>query len=542
MTDVKRVFKVDGKPFFPIGAQACNSSGYSAKEADQAFKVIKLLNGNTLEIPVYWENIEPQEGKFIFTALDELLASARRYDVKLILLWFASWKNGNMDYVPSWVKNNTARFNKVISPVGKHIWDLSPHCKANLEADKKAFVALCRYLKAQDSKQQTVVALQIENEQGLLGSDRDYGPEAQSEFDSPVPVKLISEMNIAGKGRIYDIWQNAGGKKSGTWPQLFGAEAGELMTAWKLANYVNDIAGAAKTVYNIPMYINVWMMEQHWWSRPGESYPSGGAVTKVLDIYKWFTPNLDLIGPDNYQLDSRGFEAVCANYSRDDNPLFMPETIGDKNMFRAIAEYNALGNFFFGAEYLFDTNGSVRPESQPLVNNFRAVAAAIPLLLKYQGTGKIHSVIQEEQLFTQVLYLDGFEGLIEYGEKFNLGTITDWHHKGASWLGNSVQSRPVPGCGLVIQASKNEFYLVGSNFRLFLRPKVTMENLKPHLLFAIGTAKNWAFIDTVDEGHFDENGKFVVDRVRNGDEVWHRGLWVESDIGVLRVITCEYQD
>ena len=62
------------------------------------------------------------------------------------------------------------------------------------------------------------------------------------------------------------------------------------------------------------------------------------------------------------------------------------------------------------------------------------------------------------------------------------------------------------------------------------------------MLFSIGTAKNWAFIDTVDEGHFDKNGKFVADRVRNGDEVWHRGLWVESDIGVLRVITCEYQD
>jgi hypothetical protein len=136
-----------------------------------------------------------------------------------------------------------------------------------------------------------VIALQIENEQGLLGSDRDYGPEAQSEFDSPVPVKLITEMKKVANGRIYHIWQNAGGKKSGTWPQLFGAEAGELMTAWSLANYVNDIAGAAKTVYNIPMYINVWMMEQHWWSRPGESYPSGGAVTKVLDIYKWFTPN-----------------------------------------------------------------------------------------------------------------------------------------------------------------------------------------------------------------------------------------------------------
>ena len=112
-------------------------------------------------------------------------------------------------------------------------------------------------------------------------------------------------MKKAGNGRIYDIWQKAGGKKSGTWPQIFGWEAGELMTAWSMANYIDNIAESGKAVYNIPMYINVWLMEQDWWPRPGECYPSGGAVSKVLDIYKWFTPHVDLIAPDNYRLDSR---------------------------------------------------------------------------------------------------------------------------------------------------------------------------------------------------------------------------------------------
>ena len=48
MTAIKRVFMVDGKPFFPIGGQSCNSSGYNALEAEQAFKIVKMLNGNTL--------------------------------------------------------------------------------------------------------------------------------------------------------------------------------------------------------------------------------------------------------------------------------------------------------------------------------------------------------------------------------------------------------------------------------------------------------------------------------------------------------------
>jgi hypothetical protein len=47
------------------------------------------------------------------------------------------------------------------------------------------------------------------------------------------------------------------------------------------------------------------------------------------------------------------------------------------------------------------------------------------------------------------------------------------------------------------------------------------------------------FVVSVDEGHFDKNGEFAADRRRNGDEIGRRGLWVEPDINVLRVITCE---
>jgi len=54
-----------------------------------------------------------------------------------------------------------------------------------------------------------VIALQIENESGIIGSDRELRPEAQAIYDSPVPAKLVSAMKKAGKGIIYDIWQKA---------------------------------------------------------------------------------------------------------------------------------------------------------------------------------------------------------------------------------------------------------------------------------------------------------------------------------------------
>jgi hypothetical protein len=538
MTAVKRVFQVDGKPFFPIGGQACNSSGYNAAEAEQAFNITKMVNGNTLEIPVYWEQVEPKEGKFDFTAVDELLAGARRYEMKLILLWFASWKNGNMDYAPKWVKTDTKRFKRVKAESGKDVWDLSSHCKANQEADKKAFVALCKHLKAKDGTDRTVIAVQIENEQGIIGSDRDYGPEAQAEFDSPVPAKLVAAMKKAGCGRIYDIWQQSGAKKSGTWPEIFGWQAGELMTAWSIASYVDNIAAAAKAAYDIVLYTNVWLMEQHGWVRAGESYPSGGGVSKVLDIYKWYTPHLDFIAPDNYELDAKGFAEVCANYAREDNPFFMPETIGDPNMFRAIADYNCLGNFFFGVEVLCTPEGEVRPERQTTIDCIRCTAAAAPLLLKYQGTGKIHTFIQEDNVPTWEKEIEGFSLLVEYGDKRTPWSGKDWRHRSPSWM-PVPQAKFKAAYAWVIQAARNEFYLVGANCRFYLRPQPTLETIGSSITGGDSFTQNFSFIVSVDEGHIDKNGEFVVDRKRNGDEIGRRGFWVEPDIKVLRVITCD---
>jgi hypothetical protein len=524
MKEVKRVFTVDGKPFFPIGGEANNSAGYDKNQSEAAFKAVKLLHGNNLLIPVYWDKVEPEEGKFDFTTVDSLLSSARRYGIKLILLWFATWKNGNMDYTPAWVKTDPKRFKRVLCPTGKDVWVLSSHCEANLKADKKAFLAFCKYLKEQDSVERTVIGLQVENEPGIIGSDRDYGPEAQAEFDSPVPAKLLSAMKAAGKGRIYDIWQKSGGKKSGAWPEIFGSEAGELMTAWSIANYIDGIVEAGKAIYNLPMFINVWMMEQNWWPMAGEAYPSGGAVTKTLDIYKWFTPHVDLIAPDIKPQDTDMYEAMCQTYSRDDNPLFLPETPPSLGLYSAVANYNLIGYHRMGGlETIVADDGTVRPEARIGVETIRVVASVLPLLLKYQGTGKIHAVMQKEFMESQYLDLDGYMGLVQFG---------------APNRARDLPPDPNRGRGLVIQASRNEFYLVGVNYRLLLRAKPSTEKMQLPLLVADWTPKLLGHTVSVDEGHFDRNDKFVVDRTRNGDQV-NRGLGVEADNGVLRVITCD---
>ena len=535
MTEVKRVFKVNGKPFFPVGGQSSSSSAYNDSESEPAFKAVEMLHGNTLLTDVYWEQIEPEEGKFDFTSVDNLIKKARQHGIKLILLWFATWKNGNMDYAPEWVKSNPQRFKRVISRNGSDIWVLSSYCEANLKADKKAFTALCQHLKAKDSAEQTVIGLQVENEAAISGSDRDYSDEALAVFNSPVPAKLLAAIKAKGKGEVYDIWQREGAKKSGSWPEVFGTAAGEFVSAWSIATYIDTVAAAGQTAYDIPMYVNAAVGIVHGWTEPvpDELSSSGQPVPKVLDIYKWCTPHIALIAPDIKLPDFRSYERICAAYSRDDNPLFMPETPPTMYLFRAIADYNLIGYHRMGGlESIVDKDGSVHPESQIGVDTIRCVAAVVPLLLKYQGTGRIHAVIQEEYMSQHWLNLDGYLGRVQFGAGRTPIAGTDWRHMpGELMAKTNVDNNR--GRGLVIQASLHEFYLVGANYRLFLRRKFTGNKQSP-VSHDDMTGRQLR----VEEGHFDRNGEFIVDRKRNGDNI-SSGLWVVPDIGVLRVITCD---
>src|SRR5689334_5831419 len=93
---------VDGKPFTVLGAQLWNSSTWPTI-LDKTWPQIKELGCNTLEAPIYWQNIEPEQGRFNFKELDYLITGARKEGLRLILLWFGSFKNGSSQYPPEWV-------------------------------------------------------------------------------------------------------------------------------------------------------------------------------------------------------------------------------------------------------------------------------------------------------------------------------------------------------------------------------------------------------------------------------------------------------
>src|SRR5665213_977876 len=187
--DGRHVLLVDGKPFLILGGQAHNSSAWPGM-LPKLWLAVETMHTNTLEVPIYWEQIEPQPGRFDFSLVDTLLTQSRKHKAHLVLLWFATWKNGSNHYMPQWMKTDAAKYPNITGIKGQPVDSPSPHSEATLEADIHAFSAVMRYLKKADM-QHTVIMVQVENEPGAWGSIRDYSPLAQKLFESPVPAALL---------------------------------------------------------------------------------------------------------------------------------------------------------------------------------------------------------------------------------------------------------------------------------------------------------------------------------------------------------------
>ncbi|MBE3086815.1 MAG: beta-galactosidase, partial [Bacteroidetes bacterium] len=169
---------VHGKPFLMLAGEANNSSGSNIAHMEKTMKDLRESNLNSLLVSVSWEIVEPQEGIFDFSSVDELIRVARENDMKLCILWFASWKNGFSPYAPMWVLNDTKRFVRVKDQKGQNTRTLTPLCNATRDADAKAYTALMKHISSVDSEKNTILVMQIENEVGVLRQTRDFSDEA----------------------------------------------------------------------------------------------------------------------------------------------------------------------------------------------------------------------------------------------------------------------------------------------------------------------------------------------------------------------------
>jgi beta-galactosidase GanA len=304
--DGRHALLVDGAPFLMLGAQANNSSNYP-EMLPKVWPVVEAMHANTLEMPIAWEQVEPVEGQFDFSFLDTLVEQARARKVRLVLLWFATWKNTGNSYAPEWVKRDTARFPRMKKPDGTAHYALSPHGRNTLEADKRAFVMMMRHL-AKIDRDHNVIMVQPENEAGSYGLAKDHAPEADRLFKGDVPAELVRALKV----------------KPGSWTALFGKRAEQYFQTWYLARFIDEIAAAGKAVKPLPMYVNAALGDA-FTDEGGNVGPSGGPNWNVIPIWKAAAPHIDLVAPDIYNRDAPAVESFLEKYARPDNALLVPE-------------------------------------------------------------------------------------------------------------------------------------------------------------------------------------------------------------------------
>ena len=526
--DGRYALLVDGAPFLMLGAQSNNSSDWPAT-LPKVWPAIEYLHANTLETPIYWEQFEPKQGQFDYSAVDTVLTQAREHHVHLVLLWFGTWKNGSQHYMPEWMKLDPQRYSHVTNKGGELVDSPSPFAAASLEADKRAFTAFMQHLKDADPER-TVLMVQVENETGTYGSVRDYCPEANKLFDGPVPPEILKAM----------------GKTPATpganWEMVFGPEAEVYFHAWAIAKYVGEVAAAGKAAYPLPLYVNAALHDPLTPEVP-VTYESGGPTDNVIPIWKAEAPAIDVLAPDIYLSGTEQYLKTLDLYHRPDNALFVPETSGAVHearfLFSALG-LQAIGYSPFGLDYT--RNRPTLPGEpdakntflDPTAQNYGLIAPMMRDVAKLNFEGKLQATAELDDASTQTLHFGYWDAVVTYGG-------------GRRRMANANQNREPLGRALVAQLGGNQFLVTGFNCSVDFRPAGAEQQRKSGNI-VVGTGQTpSALIDgkwqhrqflRVEEGAY-ENGAFKFQRILNGDQTdW--GLNFSSEPEVIRVSVATY--
>lgn len=534
---------VHGMPFLILGGELGNSSAACPQDIERIFPKLKKMGLNTVLVPVYWDLTEPVEGQFDFTLTDKALQQARENDLKIVFLWFGAWKNSMSCYAPLWFKENHKKYPRAYTQSGKPLEIASAFSEAVYEADHHAFSQWMQHIATVDKEEGTVIMIQIENEIGMLEDARDYSREANKIFNAPVPAEFMTYLQKNKKAlhpQMLKKWESQGCKKQGNWQEVFGADiyTDEIFMAWHYAKYVEGLAQTARSIYNIPLYVNAAMNSRG--RKPGE-YPSAGPLAHLIDVWHCGAPSIDILAPDLYD---NGFTDWVAQYKLHNNPLFIPEIrLTDNNSVRAFyifGEHDAIGISPFSIE-----DGSDSPNS-PLVQSYAKLTELMPLLTKYQGKGLMKGLLFDSENKERIIADDDL-------------TITARHFFTLPWDPRATNGSIWPeGGGILLKLSKNEYIVAGSGIVLeFAKTSEKQTIEKQKQLGEDGFALRNDQIKTkhdkfkgmrcgigyVDEVKVDKDGKLHYVRRLNGDQD-HQGRHVRISVGdfkILHVQLYEYQ-
>jgi hypothetical protein len=461
---------VDGKPFLVLGGELANTASSSTEYMTPVWPRLAKMHLNTVLTGMSWAQFEPEEGKYDYALVDNLLAGARQQNLKIIFVWFGSWKNGMSSFAPAWVKADQGRFPRAQLGSGRSVEVLSTLSEENLKADSTAYKTLMHHLREVDSEKHTVIMIQIENEVGLLGDSRDRSASANEAFAKPVPKQLMDYLQMHKtklRSELKKAWDENGEKTTGTWTEVFGSGmADELFMAWNYAHYMNQVTKAGKAEYPVPVFTNTWIVQPE--DRGPGDYPSGCPEPHVLDIWRAGGPDIDINAPDIYLPN---FAEWVARFHENGNPLFVPESRGDAagvaNAFYAIGQHDAIGYSPFGidnAARLMPAstgpaqNGPVDVQSLPLAKGYAVLGQLAPLILKYQGTGSIGAVVLNADQLNQSIAVGNYTITVSKVQNRRSTAVA------------STAAEAVPAYALMIATGPDEYVIAASNTEITFLP------------------------------------------------------------------------
>lgn len=528
---------VDGEPFLILGGELGNSSASCAEDIERIFPKLERMGLNTILVPAYWDLTEPEEGVFDFSLTDKVLSQAKENNLRVVFLWFGAWKNSMSCYTPLWFKTDSKRFPRAYTASGKPLEIASAFSEEVFRADNKAFATWLRHVAATDEDGR-VIMIQIENEIGMLEDARDHSNAADKLFWRPVPEELTNYLQRNKQSlhpQMAERLQKQGFKKGGTWQEVFGDDifTDEIFMAWHYARYVERMAQTARSIYNVPLYVNAAMNSRG--RKPGE-YPSAGPLAHLKDVWHAAAPSIDILAPDLYD---EGFTSWVAQYHLSDNPLFIPEIrLTDNDAVRAFyvfGEHDAIGFSPFSIE-----DGSDAPSS-PLTQSYNKLRELMPLISKYQGKGVMRGLLFDQE---------NKETVISDG---NL-TITCRHYFTLPWDPRATDgSRWPEGGGILLKLADDEYVVAGNGIVVeFAKTSEKSEKGDGKALgedgFVLGNdagdgddASDKKFsgsrcgIGYVDEVSVADDGSLSYIRRLNGDQD-HQGRHVRISVGEFKIL------
>jgi hypothetical protein len=534
---------VDGRPFLALAGELGNNTATSLENMQPLWPKLAAGNLNCVLAAISWAQMEPSEGHYEFALVDGLIAEARRHDLKLVFLWFGSWENGLSSYAPYWVKRDYRRYPRIRLESGKSLELLSTFGDATRDADARAFRALMRHIKTVDGVRHTVIMMQVENEVGVLRDSRDRSPAANQAFAAPVPPDLMDYLRAHRDSlapELREVWVANGSRIAGDWERIFGPgkpagvaipiqttappmtpeehesawrslhwPSDEFFMAWNYARYVNKVVTEGKREYDIPMFVNAWLQQpNHAW--PG-AYPCGGPLPQVHDIWRAGAPAVDLLAPDLYL---QYFDEVCERFTRQANPLFIPETTDNpSNVLMAFGKYGAIGFSPFFIER------SVGPDTD-LAAAYRVVSNLAPAISAHQGTPEIAAVRTRQGDPPVKLALGGYTLELTFTGRGRPPI--------APGAAPAPPAEHVPGSAILVAGGPDEFFMgaVGGGVRFVFTPATPGPSM-----VGLGEVQEGRFVD----------GKWTVLRQLAGDDTGQGEILTLRPNTTLRVTLYRYE-